>query len=139
MKKIWLHLWFMLLVFTVVFTTVLWNVSGYAKRLHLEQYYQIQWCEGKGEVEVVLKDKTRVDCLTATQAIEFDFGNKWAESLGQALHYGFMTGKKPGIVLILEDSKDLKYWFTLKALIGHLATYGMYVDLWCYPCAGLKE
>lgn len=50
-------------------------------------------------------DKTRVDCLTEFHAVEFDFYNKWAESIGQALYYGFMTGKKPKVVLILENQK----------------------------------
>lgn len=27
-------------------------------------------------------DKTRVDCLTETHAVEFDFAKKWAESSG---------------------------------------------------------
>ena len=35
-----------------------------------------------------------------------------AESIGQALHYGVMTGKKPKIILILDDIKSQKvyYW-----------------------------
>ena len=55
------------------------------------------------------QDKTRVDCLTKDYAIEFDFAKKWAESAGQALYYGKMTGKKPAVVLILEAPSDLKY------------------------------
>ena len=54
----------------------------------------------QGEIEYVLADRTRVDCLTSTHAIEYDWGKKWAESLGQALFYSAMTGKKAGIVLI---------------------------------------
>ena len=58
----------------------------------------------------MLHDKTRVDCLTHTHAIEFDFAAKWAESIGQALYYAEVTNKKPGIVLIIEDkTKDNKY------------------------------
>jgi len=65
--------------------------------------YQEKWCtEHGGQVEVVLPDRTRCDCLTETHAIEFDFGKKWAEAIGQALYYAIQTGKKPGIVLILE-------------------------------------
>lgn len=96
----------------------LFNIPVEAKRLHLEKYYQIKWCEMKGgATEVRLNDGTRVDCLTAEYAIEFDFGSKWAESIGQALHYSQETGRKGGIVLILENEKDYKYWERLNKII----------------------
>jgi hypothetical protein len=56
-----------------------------AKREHpekwyQEKWYQIKWCEAhNGQVEVVLPDGTRCDCVTDTHAIEFDFGNNRAE------------------------------------------------------------
>jgi len=59
-------------------------------------------------VEVVLPDKTRCDCLTETHAIEFDFGSKWAEAIGQALYYAIHANKRAGIVLVLEK-KDYRY------------------------------
>jgi len=63
-----------------------------------------------GVTEFVLSDKTRVDCLTSTYAIEVDFASKWAESVGQSLHYGFMTDKKSGVLLIMEKGgHDRKY------------------------------
>jgi hypothetical protein len=37
--------------------------------------------EQGGQIEVVLPDKTRCDCVTNTHAIEFDFGSKWAEAI----------------------------------------------------------
>jgi hypothetical protein len=46
-----------------------------AKREYPEKWYQQKWCEAhKGQVEVVLPDGTRCDCVTDTHAIEFDFG-----------------------------------------------------------------
>jgi len=63
-----------------------------------ETAYVEQTCAG--QIEVRLPDRTRVDCLTDDYAIEYDFSNKWAEAIGQALHYGLMTGKHPGVVLI---------------------------------------
>ena len=99
-----------------------------AKRLHHEKYYQTIWCKAHdGRVEVVLPDRTRCDCLTDTHAIEFDFGNKWAESVGQALFYAIQTGKKAGVVLILEKEKDYKYWIRLNTIIDH---YGLPIDTW---------
>ena len=76
-----------------------------------ERHYQERWCAWNGgESEVVLEDRTRVDCLTKTHAIEFDYGRKWAESIGQALHYGAMTGRAPGVVLIIENETDWRYF-----------------------------
>lgn len=81
-----------------------------AKRSHPEKYYQEQFCTSVGgQMEVVLSDKTRVDCLTNEYAYEVDFANKWAECTGQALHYGKMTGKKPACLLIIEKESDKKY------------------------------
>jgi hypothetical protein len=89
-----------------------------AKHLHLEKVYQTQWCDrAGGEMEVRLEDETRVDCLTSEYAIEFDFGTKWAESIGQALHYSQETSRQGGIVLILEHENDYKYWLRLNKII----------------------
>ena len=75
-----------------------------------EKYYQQKWCkEHQGKIEVVLKDQTRVDCITKKYAIEFDFARKWAEAIGQSLHYSIMTEKQAGIVLIMRSKKDQKY------------------------------
>jgi hypothetical protein len=53
-----------------------------AKREHPEKWYQERWCtERDGKTEVVLPDKMRCDCVTDTHAIEFDFGNNWAEAV----------------------------------------------------------
>lgn len=102
---------------------------AYAKRLHYEKWYQNRWCsEKQGRVEVVLPDKTRCDCLTDTHAIEFDFASKWAEAIGQSLYYSLQTGKKAGIVLILEDSKkDYKYWLRLNSTIEN---FKLPIDTW---------
>ncbi len=72
-----------------------------------ESFYQDKWCEG--QTEVVLEDRTRVDCLTDTYAIEVDFAYKWAESIGQSLYYANMTNRKPAVLLIVEpnDSRFL--------------------------------
>jgi hypothetical protein len=99
-----------------------------AKREHPEKWYQEEWCEAhKGQVEVVLPDGTRCDCVTDTHAIEFDFGNNWAESIGQSAYYSLQTKKKPGVVLILETIKDRKYWIRLNSTIQH---FNMPIDTW---------
>ena len=65
--------------------------------------------------------------MTDTHAIEFDFGNKWAESMGQAAYYALQTGKKAGIVLILESAKDRKYWIRLNSTVQH---FNLLIDTW---------
>ncbi len=76
---------------------------------HDEKYYQTKMCnEFEGNMEYVLLDKARVDCLTSEYAIEVDFAKKWAEGIGQSLYYADVTGKKPAIGLIVGDG-DEKY------------------------------
>ena len=106
-----------LLVFSIIMVIPLLSD---AKRLHPEKWYQNKWCQDQGgKIEVTLPDKTRCDCLTDGHAIEFDFGDKWAEAIGQALYYAIQTNKKAGIVLILEDAKGYKYWIRLNSVIDH--------------------
>lgn len=90
----------------------------YVKHRHSESSYQHAWCSAhNGIEEFENKDFTRVDCLTDKYAVEFDFANKWAESIGQALHYQRMTGKKAKVVLILEDpKKEMVYYHRVKKL-----------------------
>ena len=117
-NKIWI------LSLLVIFTLV---GSADAKHRHPEKYYQEKWCFGRGEMEVVLPDRTRCDCLTLDHAIEFDFGPKWSEAIGQSLYYSMQTGRKAGIVLILEKKSDYKYWIRLNSVIKN---YDLPIDTW---------
>ena len=75
-----------------------------------ERYYQEKFAkEIGGQVEVVMKDGTRCDIRTATHAIEVDFARKWAEAIGQSLHYALHTGKSPAVALIVLSPSDNKY------------------------------
>lgn len=122
--------------FSMGFGIIWLSSNAYAKRLQPEKYYQAKWCaKVSGQTEVVLEDKTRVDCMTWEYVYEFDFADKWAEAIGQALHYSVMTGKKPGIVLIVEDKKSHRYWYRLKKIIKH---YNLPINLRCYVCSGLE-
>jgi len=69
-------------------------------------------CAGMNQ-ELVLPDRTRIDCLSPTHAIEVDFSEKWAEAIGQALHYSLWTAELPsigkkraGIILICRHARD---------------------------------
>lgn len=83
--------------------------------LHPEKYYQDMYCTGK--TEVLLPDRTRIDCETSDYAIEFDFAHKWAEAIGQSLHYAEKTGKFPGIVLIVESPDQCRFIPLVKDVI----------------------
>lgn len=98
------------------------------KGRHLnERDYRDAWCQiNHGIKEYRLDDGTRVDCLTATHAIEFDFAKKWAESIGQALYYGKKTGKTPMVVLILSGQKDSRFVSRAKLAAPDLDILVMY-------------
>lgn len=72
-----------------------------------EKDYVNAYCDG--EIEYLLEDNTRVDCLTDTYAIEFDYAKKWAESIGQSLYYSKMTGRKPAAAIIIKNANEQKY------------------------------
>jgi len=65
--------------------------------------------------------------VTDKHAIEFDFGNNWAEAVGQSSYYSIQTKKKAGIVLILETMKDRRYWNRLNTTIEH---FNLPIDTW---------
>lgn len=107
-----------------ILLALLINLSASAKKW-TEAEHVLSHCQG--EIEVRLKDGTRVDCLTETHAIEYDFAHKWAEAIGQALHYSALTGKKAGIVIIVDPAKKgTRYLARLFSAIGQI------------PCAPAK-
>lgn len=112
----------------ILFLTILGLFIATTCHSKTEKEYVASWCTlAAGQTEIRLYDKTRCDCLTATHAIEFDFGKKWAESIGQSLHYALQTGKKAGIVLILRSKSDRKNWLKLNSVIQH---YRLPIDTW---------
>ncbi|WP_051284319.1 hypothetical protein [Desulforegula conservatrix] len=88
-------------ILVLLVSTIFISSAALAGHLHPEKWYQNKWCdEQKGKSEVVLPDRTRCDCITDVNAVEFDFGKKWAEAIGQSLYYSLQTGKRAGVVLI---------------------------------------
>lgn len=97
----------------------------FTTKKYYEKHYQIVLCDDlNGEIEFVLQDRTRVDCLTDEYAIEVEFAKKWAESIGQSLFYAKMTDKKPAVGLIMDRDKDKRY---LKRLDLIAKEYGIKV------------
>ena len=100
------------------------NGFKYVKHDHSEASYQHAWCSAhKGIEEFENNDHTRVDCLTENHAVEFDFANKWAESIGQAEHYALKTGKKGMVVLILENPKKEMVYFKRVLELGKIHNF----------------
>ena len=99
-----------------------------AKKLHSKSYYQERWCQvHQGRLEVKLTDNPRVDCMTTTHAVRFDFGKNWTEAIGVGLHYALQSGKKAGVALILEYEEDESYWTLLNDTIRH---YKLPIKVW---------
>jgi hypothetical protein len=48
-----------------------------------------------------LPDGSEVDLLSKDYSYEIDYAAKWKEAIGQALFYSIMTGKSPGIILLM--------------------------------------
>lgn len=90
---------------------------------------------GKTEVPV---QSGRVDILTDEYAIEVEHANKWKQSIGQAMWYGFQTEKKPGIILIIKNKSQLKYAIQLESA---LRNYGLIdkITVWRYPMDIFEE
>ncbi|HXF44874.1 MAG TPA: hypothetical protein VNK91_02030 [Burkholderiaceae bacterium] len=101
-----------------------------ASSVAAEADYTKMWCAAQnGRVEVMLEDRTRADCITATHAVEVDFAPKWAEAIGQALHYARLTGKRAGILLIVgADEAHL-----LARLRATIAGACLPIDVWTVP------
>ena len=70
-----------------------------------------------GEAEHRTVDGSRVDVLTDEFAWEVEWCKKWKESVGQALFYGVVTGRKPGVVLLLRRKPSEAVYF-LRASIA---------------------
>ncbi len=105
------------LILILLFSLLLMGCSTHAKKKYYEKHYQTLLCdELGGEMEYVLQDRTRVDCLTDEYAIEVDFAKKWAEGIGQSLYYAHMTGRKPAVGFIMNSEKDKRYFKRLNAL-----------------------
>lgn len=127
MKKYLSSLLFIILFCTSAFAfEYAYDKNGfkYVVHKHSEASYQHVWCSVHcGIEEYENSDKTRVDCLTSSHAVEFDFANKWAESIGQAEHYSLMTGKKGMVVLILENPQQEMVYFNRVKKLGEIHNF----------------
>lgn len=80
--------------------------ADYVERIMEEMFGNV-----RTESEVVLPDGSRVDIVKETGyevAYEVDHSHKKFEAIGQALFYSAMTGKRPGIILLMDGSEQSK-------------------------------
>ena len=106
--------------------TLLIPATVLAERLYPKRWYQERWCAKYFDnVKVSVSDQ--YDCLSPKYVIEFDYADLWYESIGESLHYALQTGRKAGIVLIMEKDSDMKYWIKLKKTIAH---YNLPIEIW---------
>ena len=126
------------IAFTVLFCTIIVAAPAHAKSSKNEAEYQKEWCaKHNGEIDYKLSDNSKVDCITDTHAVEFDYGEKWNQVMRKSRRQSLNTGKTPGIVLILENSKDKKQLHKLREINENrrlgikIWTVGVNVDLPC--------
>lgn len=114
------------------------SVATAARHDHYEAYYQAIWCnQQNGTTEYVLFDRTRVDCLTQSHAIEVDFAEKaWKEGVGQAYWYSLVTRRQPGVLVILEREDDCRYMARLRDMTHflHPKITVWQTGAWAYQC-----
>ena len=109
--------------------------SGQAQAFEAD--YAERWCAARGgKVEQVQADRTRVDCLLPGFAVEVEYAHKWAEAMGQALHYGRMTGRMPGVLLILKKPDDARFVRRLYADAEH---WGLPLFVWTVKAYGAGQ
>lgn len=109
---------------------LLTTVGALAARLAPEASYSDEWCAANaGRADQRVDDGTRPDCVTLAMAIEADFADKWYEAIGQASHYATVTGRLPGLLLIVEEPRQCVYVERTRAVLEHLryrhALYGL--------------
>ena len=113
-------------IFLVLIVFMLIPAMAFAERLHPKRWYQDRWCAKYFDsAEVSVSDQ--YDCISKKYVIEFDYADMWYESIGESLHYALQTGRKAGIVLIMENESDMKYWIKLKKTIKH---YHLPIEVW---------
>ena len=74
------------------------------------------------EIEAKLSDGTRCDLLSPRVAYEVDYARKWYSGIGQALHYALVTGRRPGLILLVRDpAKEWRHIYRAARVCGRHA------------------
>jgi hypothetical protein len=92
-------------------------ISCYATSYPPPGEFQAKWCIDNGGVVDYIKedDSSNIACMKDQYIIDVAYANQWKEAVGQALYYSAVTGKKPGIALImLNSTEDKKHLDSLR-------------------------
>ena len=73
----------------------------------VEQAKLIAESERGWETEVVMNDGSRADLVNDSFAAEVEWSSKWKEALAQAVLYSIWTGKKPLVILLVKDPRQV--------------------------------
>ena len=86
-------------ILIAIIAVAIFTASAYAeKKKHPEKWYQEKWCAAKGgESEVVLPDKTRVDCLTGDYAVNWTSRGSTPRLWGKLFIMRSIPGKGRGL------------------------------------------
>ena len=84
-----------------------------------------------GKQEVTLSDRTRCDLLTHDHAFEVERARRWAQAIGQSLHYAHMTGRQPAIALLVDSEDNGRYFRRIVGVINEfdLPIFLMLIDI----------
>lgn len=77
---------------------------------HKEVWYQVRLAKITGGIrEVPLPDGSRCDLVWGDYAIEINPGENWYNAVGQSLYYAINLNKAPGIIVIIETEKEMRF------------------------------
>lgn len=115
----------------LLFLSCLFLSGGLFSQSEADYSDQINTYYFQGQREVTVYGG-RIDILTDDFAIEVERADKWKNAIGQALWYGQQTNKKPGIVLLVLNQEDYKYFQMLNSTLDY-AGIAQQFRIWEYP------
>ncbi len=97
------------------------GISEAAKKRSIN-FYKNKWCiQHVGKPDVTYHNSMTIDCVTNDYVFIFDYSYRWRKAIGKALYFSIETGKRAGIVLIIERARERFYFRQLKNLIRYFS------------------
>lgn len=77
------------------------------------------WCSQMGgTTDVPTPSGARVDCLLDDMAVEADWSEKWAEAIGQSLHYAGQFNRQAAILFLVHEESRPAHLLRLEQTIS---------------------
>ncbi|MBF0530742.1 MAG: tetratricopeptide repeat protein [Deltaproteobacteria bacterium] len=116
--KVWVRLPIVIAVVVISTVMISESTNAAARREHPLEWYRQAWCQKQnGQADFRMIEGNDCDCLTASHAVAFEYADRWAEVIGRSLDNARQTGRKPGIVLVMETKDDQKYQVNLRTTV----------------------